>query len=68
MLNVKVGNETVLCCTFTIMQCAGQHCGGHRLLVKIFCFLRNNFASFVVRDVTLLFGLYAVMVNNCSGG
>jgi hypothetical protein len=49
------------------MQCAGQHRGGRRFLVKMFCPMRDHFADFVLRDVTLLFGLYAVMVNNCSG-
>jgi hypothetical protein len=34
---------------------------------KNVCFMCDNFADFVLRDVTLLVGLYAVMVNNCSG-
>jgi hypothetical protein len=31
-----------------------------------FCFMHNKFAYFVLLDVTLIFGRYAVMVNNCT--
>jgi hypothetical protein len=29
--------------------------------------MRDNFAYFILLNVTLLFGLNAVMVNNCTG-
>jgi hypothetical protein len=56
---------------FMNMQCAGQYRRGRGFLIKMlhigFCFMHDNFAYFVLLDVTLLFGLYAVMVNNCTG-